>query len=75
MIEIEQIAQSWDRIDERRQLRRVTWSALSYHVGVSESTLRRWRAESASPGYEVGIRIARYLGFRPEDVFGWQYEG
>lgn len=45
-----------------------TLQALAEFLGVPEETLYAWRKRGTGP---KGIRIGRYVRYRPEDVRSW----
>jgi len=52
--------------DEERQRQGLSWSALSAHVGVSASTIRRFGVADDAEADGV-LAIVRWLGAKPED--------
>ena len=54
-----------DAMEERRLL---SLQELARYLGVPASTCYQWRHKGAGP---CGIRVGRYVRYRPEDVEAW----
>jgi excisionase family DNA binding protein len=46
----------------------LTIDDLSAYLGVPKNTLYQWRSKGYGPG---GIRMGKYVRYRPEDVDAW----